>query len=920
MTTAPELWSLLGQAEEMPHGAAQIALVEQVLRRVDEAGDPALAFYTRLLATTAYVYGGEPGKAFVPFSWCVADFDRKPAPYHQHWRDNLLWLFKTMVNALTTFPEVPLARTYAVLDDMERRYRESGHGLHAVYKHRYLVASHVGHTAEADAWFERWQSAPRDALSDCAGCDPTDVARYLSSRGRYADAVELAEPVLSGDLTCTEQPQGILRELTVPYLKTGEPEKAAAAHRRAYRLERGNLADMWGIGTHIGFCGRTGNEHRGLEMLQRHIDWLDRAPSPSSEMNFTANAAMLLRRLTESGHGELTVRRKDRDDVTVAELATEMAARATEIAAKFDARNGTTHQSEQVVETINAEPYGTEVVLSPTARVSRPVEVRPEPRPEPEVPARASAAELLDLATEHFLEERPAALAATLAALDERFPTIDDPVLTARRLAMTGNLRSWQGVDHCHVQWTAAADLFADAGAEGEAIVLRARAALARAQQDRSDADREAIQRDVDYQDKHGDARTRANAWARLAVRHAIDDELERAVEAITRCAEHATESGNRRTVASHAELRARILANTGDREGALAAARSAWEFYRAEGPDFRLAPAALLYGHLLGDADPATQIEVFGSAIAAGDTDDVLPALVGRGRALKRADRAGEAIADLVEAVARCTEQALVPGGAYARWELAEAYAMAGRPVEAAEVAEEALTAFDEMGDDEGGNNARFLLAKQYREIGDRAGAVARYRELIDRLAGNPDGRGQVGEEAAGLLYDMDRDAEAADAFRAAAEAYREAGDPLGELRALRRRIAALHYADDPEAAEETFRLAGERFAALPAKEPGLIWEHGVSRFELARAWMARDRHDEAVGVLRGAAGPLREIGAVDEADRLDTMYGEALLRSGDRAGAQAHLRDLLAGMAPEAAGREMAEKIYQESRVSTS
>ncbi|GAA0563820.1 hypothetical protein GCM10010172_54020 [Paractinoplanes ferrugineus] len=918
MTTAPELWSLLGQAEEMPHGAAQIALVEQVLRRVDEAGDPAQAFYTRLLATTAYVYGGEPGKAFVPFSWCVTDFDRKPAPYHQHWRDNLLWLFKTMVNTLTTFHEVPLARTYAVLDDMERRYRESGHGLHAVYKHRYLVAAHVGHTEEADAWFERWQAAPRDALSDCAGCDPTDVVRHLSSRGRYADAVELAEPVLSGELSCTEQPQGILRELTVPYLRTGETEKAAAAHRRAYRLERGNLADMYGVGTHIAFCGRTGNEHRGLEMLQRHVDWLEKAPSPSAEMHFAANASMLLRRLTETGHGELTVRRRDRDDISVAELATELADRATGIAARFDARNGTTYQSEQTAEKINAQPWAVELVLSPTARVAGPVRSRPEPRPVPSVPAEASASELLDLATAQFLDEQVAGLAATLAALDERFPTLDDPLLAARRLAMTGNLRSWQGFEQSHLQWTAAAEMFAAAGDEGEAIVLRARAALARAQQ--GDVDPAPIRADVEYQERHGAARTRANAWARLAVLHAVGDEMAEATEAINRCAEHAAESGNPRTVASHAELRARILAGSGDPEGALAAARSAWEFYRAMGPDFRLAPAAVLYGHLVGDGDPDTQIEVFGTAIAAGDADDALPARVGRGRAFKRTGQADFAITDLVEAVALCTEQGLGPGGAFARWELAEAYALAGRPVEAAEVAEEALTTFDEMGDDEGGNNARFLLAKQYREIGDRAGAVTRYRELIERLADNPAGRAQVGEEAAGLLFDMDRDADAAAAFRAAAEDYRQAGDPVGELRALRRRISALHYADDPDAAEETFRLAAERFAALPEAEPAAVWEHGVSRFELARALLARERYDEVVPVLRGASAPLRSIDAIDEADRLDGMYGEALLRSGDRAAAVAHLRELLAGMAPDAPGREAAEKIYQEAREPTS
>ncbi|GIM90512.1 hypothetical protein [Paractinoplanes toevensis] len=388
MRTADELWDLLQQAVRMPYGAARIALIEQILRQVDEAGDADLAFTTRLMATTSYVHGGEKVKSFVTFSWCVSDFDRNPAPHHQRHMHTLLWQFKYMVNGLRQFPEIPLARTFALLDDMERRYREGGHSMQVVHKHRYIAANHLGHADEADEWYARWQAAPRDSLSDCIGCDPDDVAAYLNSRGRYAEVIELAEPVLAGELTCTEQPQGILRQLTEAYLHTGELEKAADAHRRSYRLERDNIANLWDVGLHIAFCGRTGNEHRGLEMLQRHIDWLAKAPSPAAEMHFAADSAMLLRRLTELGHGDLTVRRQGHEETPVAALATELADRATAIAARFDTRNGNDYQSRLIAETIAAEPYGVEVPLSPTAgrpgpRSSRSPSRPPRSRPPP---------------------------------------------------------------------------------------------------------------------------------------------------------------------------------------------------------------------------------------------------------------------------------------------------------------------------------------------------------------------------------------------------------------------------------------------------------------------------------------------------------------------------------------------------------
>ena len=47
----------------------KIALAEEVIRHADALGDPRLAFTSRLLATNAYTYGGEPAKAFVTFAW-----------------------------------------------------------------------------------------------------------------------------------------------------------------------------------------------------------------------------------------------------------------------------------------------------------------------------------------------------------------------------------------------------------------------------------------------------------------------------------------------------------------------------------------------------------------------------------------------------------------------------------------------------------------------------------------------------------------------------------------------------------------------------------------------------------------------------------------------------------------------------------
>ncbi|AGZ38321.1 tetratricopeptide repeat protein [Actinoplanes friuliensis] len=927
--SSEELWGLLREAHRMPYGAAQIALVEQVMRHADALGDRELGYQARILATTAYTYGGEVAKSFVTFSWCLSDFDRNPAPFHARSQHTLFWHFKYMVSALTKFPEVPLARTHAVLDDMERRYREAGHSLQAVHKHRYVVANHVGLEDEADALYERWNTTPRDDLSDCAGCDPSSQVTYLSQRGRDEEAVALAEPVLAGQLTCNEQPQTILRGLMVPYLRTGRLDQAADAHRRSYRLMRGNLADLWDIGDHIAFCARTGNEHRGLEILQRHIDWLERAPSPAAGMNFAASSALLLRRLAALGHGDTVVHRREKGDITAAALGDELATYATELALRFDARNGTTTQSRQIADEISAEPFDVVLPLSPSTRRRPNAEPRPRPVEPVDVPADADADTLLDLAEEHENADREDATDAILAIYDARFGTPTPPaadleglgtveaIRQARRAMLLGG-QLWRADDQegTAAAWRRAIDLFIAAGSEIDASVARGRLGVSMALAGRPEEGRKLVEPDTAYQQEHGDARKRAAAWSRLSLINLVEDRPEEANEAHDKAEQAAVETGDARLMAFYLARRASNRAAAGRNEEALEAATEARAYFLEHGSAERLADASVLFGQLTQDAEAA--VAAFGEVLAAGNPESALTARLGRGRALVHLERFEEAVDDLVEAVALCAEQDLDEGGAFVRQELADAYRQAGRIVEAAEVGEEALAGLERLGHDEAADNTRFLLAGLYRELGDNTGSLAFYETLVERLGDNPAGRGQIRENGGDLLFRLDRDAVAAEWFGAGAEDLRVAGDPVGELRLLRRRVMALHWADDVPAAEETFQQADRKHAGMTAEaaqQPDAVWERAMLGFEMSRLLLARGRAAEAVPYVTGMPERLRTIGARSEAEQVSAMLGEALLRSDRPQEAEDLLWPVLGEMAQDAPSRQVTARVLAEA-----
>ncbi|RAO02369.1 hypothetical protein [Micromonospora noduli] len=933
-----DLWRVLRGIADMPYGAGQIAALEQLLRRVDAADDRHLAFVTRMQATTGYIYGGEPAKSFVTFSWCLSEFDRDPQPYHQRHLHQLLWHFKYMASGLLKFPEVPLDRTYAVLDDMERRYRAGGHSLQAVHKHRFRVAEHVGDVEAAAHWYRLWQTTPRDELSDCAGCDPTSQVSYLADTGRDAEAVALAEPVLAGRLTCTEQPQAILTALLLPYLRTGRAEEARDAHREAYRRLRGNLADLWDIADHIEFCTLTGNEARAVELVERHLDWLDRPPSPAAAMHFAAAASAALRQAGPSTVYRRAAEGRPAAEVSTASLADELAETAAGLAARFDARNGTSQQSEWIARRLAAQASGEHVPLSasvrrrptrpaadqsvvgagtPASSADRARRVR-SGGAEPQavtLPVDAGPDDLLDLAEQSWGRHDRATFRAALVAFDDRFGSAELSARTsAHRLALRASERGDEDdIDGAIKLNRAAVELYREAGEEVAAQTVAGRLGVLLTRSDEETEEGLLLVREAaEVLDRLGDARQRAAGHDRVALALLHRERWADALAALDRVPADA--GGDRHLAARIALHRGHLLEQVDRVDEARAAVDEARRIGRELGVGEVVTGAGLAYARLVDD--PADAVAACDEALEAAPADAELPVRVARARALLAAGRAPDAVDDFVEAVTLCVERG-AEGDAFLRWELANAYRMVGRLAEAAEVAEEAVLGLDRLGAQAEADRCRHLLAGVYAGLGEIDPALA----LLEQLASNLDGpdnlphRAQVLEEAGGILYDADRDAAAGERFAAAAEAYRLGDLPLDELRARRRETYAWFWADDRDAALRAVEVVDGLAAKLAGQaDPPVLYELAMAAEAGARVLTGEERLDEALGRLTGVPDRLRSIEAFGEAAQVEALIGELLLRLDRPAEAEPLLRRVLGGL--PAASRQVRQTAWLLAR----
>jgi len=706
--TDQELAQLLAQSHKMPEGDARIGLLEDLVRHADTSGDPRLPFDVRMELTSAYQHGGETAKAFATFSWCLSTYDRHPGRFTEHDDWLLRWQYKWTVAALKRFPEVPLDRSHRALADMERRYLTGGHSLHAVHTLRCEIADHVGDLELADEWYRKWRTAPRDENSDCVACDPTNKVHHLVLRGRDEEAVAVADPVLEGRITCTVQPQSIQSALLLPYLRTGRLDDAREAHRRSYRAIRGNRDYLDDLGRHLYFCAVTGNEPHGLEILERHLDWLDRAADPMALLEAAGSAALLLRRLRKSGHGGQRIDRPGFGDrppskPDVAELDDELLAVAEGLARRFDERNGTDFQSRQLAEKLAAEPIVGYLPLSrarghrPSApgsvvdqngRTGREGSVAPD-GPDTAVASgtavasqttaapvghhagtvtegsgdvilvdltQLNVAELLDLAEESYRQGQGDQARTVLRRLDGLAPNIGSEAatepessLSVRRTDLRGTEQAEAGdLSAAERAWRAAAEGYAALGDQARQQVALGRVGMVCLRTDRVSEGMNLIKGSAGYLVKHGTVRQRFKAQERLALGYAGIGEPERALELLDELsADEAAQD-----VLSAADLalaRGMALAALGPERLADAVAElgQARDRYHAAGNLRQYAFASLQYGRLVaGQSRVADAAQAFAEAAAHGGHDPDLraTALAMRGGLLVRA---GETAAD---------------------------------------------------------------------------------------------------------------------------------------------------------------------------------------------------------------------------------------------------------------------------------
>ncbi|WP_118082833.1 hypothetical protein [Streptomyces sp. CC0208] len=500
--TTDELYQALQDNDQRPYGRTRTVTAEELVDVAEQFEEPVPLVHALLELQEAYTYGSEPRKSPVVFARLLTLFDEQPDVFDERLRHMVFWRFKWVGHALRQLPEIPLASLRQWLTEMRDRYEKAGLGLQPYYGQAYQLAAHVGE--DTTLAYELWAGRTRTRLSDCEACEICERALFHLAAGDDQRALRTWEPVLNGKESCQEEPARSLSYALLPLLRTGAADRARELHLVGYRGCRRNPSMSGEVGRHLEFCALTGNEARGLELLAENRNLFDEVDSPLDQLDFLTGVEVLLQRVEHLGHGELPAAGYAGRTWTVSGLRAEVRGRADDLAARFDARNGTSTHTDRRRTRLDRAPLldALELTLRPrslddvapaapvTAPVSRTTAAVPDSLPELIIQARKWEEEGHPEAQTCF-----ARLRTLVAARDYTHPDNPavGPLVRLRADLLADEATSAANKDdfaEAAALDEEAAALYDDASEPGHAAVARARALLAAAQIPGEDTDR----------------------------------------------------------------------------------------------------------------------------------------------------------------------------------------------------------------------------------------------------------------------------------------------------------------------------------------------------------------------------------------------------------------------------------------------
>lgn len=340
-----QIRALLTEAGRMPHSAGKFDVLDEAVRLADLHNDLELGVEARLplIAVAGNLLRGDA--MAVHFTWCLHQYDARPDLFAGR---NLLSEYHTLIGRLANFDTVSRPQLDDLLADYTARLVREGRGPAMALSAKLLLGPDVGDPAVSVAAMDELLRLRLGAVAS-----PADRFQHAVFVGDDAGALRIADDTLVAPSRAGRNPPFDMHwyDLFTLLWRQGRGAEVPKWLARAERQIQIRDCYYWPFGkvvTALALVGRLDDAVKVAGQCHRAIrEYTD----PLTLLHFCLDLGVLFDRLHAVGRAAVLVRFADgphappglrpNGQYEVAAVRDWLHARATELATRFDRRNGT---------------------------------------------------------------------------------------------------------------------------------------------------------------------------------------------------------------------------------------------------------------------------------------------------------------------------------------------------------------------------------------------------------------------------------------------------------------------------------------------------------------------------------------------------------------------------------------------------
>ena len=319
----------------------KIKLLKEAVSLADAHNDLEWGFDLRTEIMEEEFYTPHDNESFAAFAWLLEACDQHPDLFDE---DELLWKYKWMASAARNNSGISIEQFNTIMADFKIRMERNGYSLRAYYTQLHCMELfQMRNLEKAKELLGMRNKAQRDDMADCRACELDDDISMEIALGNIDKALEMSNDLFSGKLSCAHVPFITYCSFLGYFHENKNMEKAEEIFNKAEAnlLEMENDSSQIGnIGTMINFLNDY-NKERAWEYFEKYIHWSLECDE-KSKLDISTYVLPLLK---SNGTRVLQVNSampwyRPEGNYNIPDLYDYYLAQATDLAQRFDARNG----------------------------------------------------------------------------------------------------------------------------------------------------------------------------------------------------------------------------------------------------------------------------------------------------------------------------------------------------------------------------------------------------------------------------------------------------------------------------------------------------------------------------------------------------------------------------------------------------